>query len=638
MGSGFVNRAIIAAVLVLAAAASARAQPPATAGATSPASAAATPAAATASATRPYEIVKDDIDLEAAPDGRFWELVEVHYRPLTSQGVEALQKITLSYTQGYEQLKITAYTLKKDGRRIDIPANSILQGHGETTSPGFEDTRTMTVVFPNLEIGDEAVLIDSDVQQVPWFPNVFAVTQAWPPDVAVKEATFAFTSQGKDSAFHITTQGVSGDAPLSGGGKTRHVWHYQNGTPAQAEPEAVNEIAERPHIAITTLPDYSGVADIYSGVFKDRAEVTPDIQSLADRLTSGVRDRRAQAKVLYEWVAAHIRYVNIVLGAGGFIPHKAVDVMKNGYGDCKDHVMLLQALLAAKGIKSSPVLIRAAVNQFQLPAAPSPFLFDHLITYVPEFKLYLDSTARFAPFGVLPSSDAGKGVVIVSTGKTATTPPIAVGSSSITSTSNVTVNADGSADSETSVTATGAAAVELRGMMAAIPPDRDGDFFRTALGPGGDGKFLRNDPEALGDSYSMSARYHTGHIANIPGPGALPASLTYKPYSFTMLVGQTLPKTRQTDYACSSGTFRDDVTTTLPAGVTVASLPASRSFTTDGAVLQTSYESPAPNVVREHVLMKLDRAGPVCRASDYAKIRPALSDMVNDLMAQILYK
>jgi transglutaminase-like putative cysteine protease len=611
------KRAMLVAVLVLAAASSLRAQTP---------------------PTRPYEIVKDDIDMEAAPDGRFWELIEVHYRPLTSQGVEALQKITLSYTAGYESLKITAYTLKKDGRRIDIPAGSILQGHGETTSPGFEDTRTMTVVFPSLEIGDQAVLVNSDQQLVPWFPNIFAATQAWPPDVPVKEASFAFTSQGKDDSFHITTQGVTADPAISAGGKTRHVWHYQNDNPAQPEPEAVNEIASRPHVAITTLPDYSGVADIYAGVFKDRAEVTPEISSLANQLTTGVRDHRAQAKILYEWVAAHIRYVNIVLGAGGFIPHKAADVLKNGYGDCKDHVMLLQALLAAKDIKSSPVLIRAGVNQFQLPAAPSPFLFDHLITYVPEFRLYLDSTARFAPFGVLPSSDAGKTVVVVSTGKTAVTPPILANTSSITSTSNVTVNADGSADSETSVTATGAAAVELRGMMAAIPPDQDSNFFRTVLGPGGDGKFTRGDPEMLGDSYTMSARYHTGHIATFPGPGALPAALTYKPFSFTMLVGQTLPQTRATDYACSSGTFRDDVTTTLPASAAVANVPPSKTFTTDGAMLETSYETPAPNVVKEHVLMKLDRAGPVCRASDYARIRPELSNMVGDLMAQILYK
>ena len=76
-------------------------------------------------------------------------------------------------------------------------------------------------------------------------------------------------------------------------------------------------------------------------------------------MTAGERDRRAQARKLYEWVSVNIRYVNIVLGAGGFVPHKAADVLKNGYGDCKDHVMLLEALLAAKGIKSSPVLIEA---------------------------------------------------------------------------------------------------------------------------------------------------------------------------------------------------------------------------------------------------------------------------------------
>ena len=615
MGSGIIRHALFAAAGLLVAPVGAHAQTPS-----------------------PFEIVKDDIDLEAAPDGRYWGLAEVHYRPLTSQGVQGLQQITLSYTQGYETLQITAYTLKKDGRKIDIPQNSILQGHGETTSPGFEDTRTMTVVFPNLEVGDEAVLITQTQQVVPWFPDVFADTQSWPRDVPVKEASFAFTSQGNDSAFHITTQGVDADAPVTAGNKTRHVWHYHNDAPIQPEPEAVAEIADRPHVAITSLSGYSGVADIYAGLFKDRAEVTPEISKLADQITANARDHHTQARLLYEWVAAHIRYVNIVLGAGGFLPHQAGDVLKNGYGDCKDHVMLLQALLAAKGIKSSAVLIRAGANQYQLPPSPSPFLFDHLITYVPEFNLFLDSTARYAQFGVLPVSDAGKGVVIVDSRKAAVTPPIQIRNSSVQSVSSVTVNADGSADTQTSVTATGAAAVELRGMMAGLQPDQDTNFFRTVLGPGADGSFTRSDPEALGDSYAVSAKYHTGHLATFPGPGALPAALTYKPYSFTMLVGQTLPPSRSTDYVCASGSYTDDVTATLPATATLASLPPDKTYTIDGAVLETSYQQLAPNVVKEHVFMKLDRPGPVCRASDYAKIRPELSNMVSSLLTQILYK
>ena len=214
--------------------------------------------------------------------------------------------------------------------------------------------------------------------------------------MAVKEASIAFTSQGKDGAFHIHTHDVESDPLVSAGGKTRHVWHYHNEGALTLEPEAVTEIADLPHVAVTTLESWSDVGYIYADLFKDRAKATPDISKLASDLTEGVRDRRQQARILYEWVAGHIRYVDIVLGAGGFLPHEAADVLKNGYGDCKDHVMLLEALLSAKGIRSSSVLIRAGVeNVYKLPPAPSPFVFDHLITYIPEFSLFVDFTARY---------------------------------------------------------------------------------------------------------------------------------------------------------------------------------------------------------------------------------------------------
>ena len=596
------------------------------------------PAPAAPATSTPLEIVKESIDLEAAPDGRSWELDEVHYRPLTRQGVEALQQFTLSYTQGYQTLKVHAYTLKKDGRRIDIPPGDMLQGHGETSQPGFEDTRTITVIYPNLEIGDQAVMITQTEQSVPWFPDVFAFTQAFQRNLVVRDASLAFTSRGNDAAFHVTADGVEADPPLSAGGKTRHVWHYHNDTAQIPEPDVVADIRTLPHVAITTVPDYADVGRLYAGIFKDHTEVTPEIAKLAAQLTQGERDHRAQARKLYEWVSANIRYVNIVLGAGGFVPHKAADVLKNGYGDCKDHVMLLEALLAAKGIKSSPVLIRAGASTFKLPPAPSPFLFDHLITYIPEFQLFADSTARHAPFGVLPDSDAGKEVVVVATARTAVTPIVSAAGSTITATSTVKVNDDGSADTETRYSSTGAVAVMLRALMAEMQPDQDDNFFRTVLGPGAQGKFQRGQPDVLGESYEFSARYHTVHLANIPGPGALPAALSYKPFSFTMLVGLTLPQSRQADYVCASGTFREDVTATLPASASITTLPPSKSYAVEGTAMDVSYETPSPNIVRERVVLKLDRPSPVCRAADYAKIRPQLSQMVNALASQILYK
>jgi len=594
--------------------------------------------AASPSVSLAFEIVKQDVDLEVAPDGESWEVAETRLRPLTTQGVKALQQATLSYTSGYQQLSVHAYTLKKDGRKIDIPQTDILQGHGETTAPGFEDTRTMTVVFPNLEVGDQTVMVTGTVQIVPWFADVFAAIQSFSDKIVVRDGKFTLTTRGDASAYHIVASRMIADAPVTLGGKTRYVWRFHNDNPLKPEPGAVTEYADLPHVEVTNLSDYAQVAKLYAGLFHDKTDVTPEISALADKLTTGVRDRRTQAKLLYEWVAAHIEYVNIVLGAGGFQPHRAADVLKNGYGDCKDHVMLLQALLAAKGIKSSAVLIRAGADQFKLPSAASPFLFDHLISYIPELKLYLDSTARYASFDILPRSDAGKTVVIVETGKMAVTPPDSASKSSVHVDTAITLNADGSADGDTKVHSSGTDAMGARAMMASLPLDGDTDFFRALLGPGSDGKFERGKPEELNSDYDYSAHFHLGHAANIPGPGAISALAGYKPFSFTALIGSEMPLKRDFDFVCSSGIYEDSVTLTLPLGVTVTALPPSRIFTTDGAELRADYQQLKPDTVRTQVRLNLNRPGPVCRAADYVKVRPELSNMIDALLAQILYR
>jgi hypothetical protein len=224
----------------------------------------------------------------------------------------------------------------------------------------------------------------------------------------------------------------------------------------------------------------------------------------------------------------------------------------------------------------------------------------------------------------------------VSSGKVARTPAITAANSLLSAVSTVTINQEGGADIETKFTATGAMAVDMRGMMAAIPPDRDDEFFR-ALGPGSSGKFQRGQPDTLTDRYEFSARYHMGHLANMPGPGALPAVLHYKPFSFGDLAGQNLPSRRQDDYACASGTYIEDVTATLPGAAAITAMPPSKTLTAQGAVLELRYENPKPNIVKQVVTLKLDRE-PVCRAQDYAALRPGLSAMMSALFAQTLYK
>ncbi len=252
--------------------------------------------------------------------------------------------------------------------------------------------------------------------------------------------------------------------------------------------------------------------------------------------------------------------------------------------------------------------------------------------------MFLDSTSRYAPFGVLPVMDAGKSVLIVKTGKVMTTPAVTAASSSLGAETVVTIKEDGSAEGVTKIHATGAVSIDMRASMGMLPQDSDAQVFRSYLGPGSDGKFQRGNPEALDGAYSFSAEYSYGHVANMPGPGALPAGFSFKPFSFSQLIGLDLPQSRTADYVCASGSYSERVTVILPKTVKTVTLPSSRVFNAPGVELRVSFKQSAPGTIQSDTQLSLARSGPVCKASDYANLRPALQGMVNALQAQIIYQ
>ena len=95
--------------------------------------------------------------------------------------------------------------------------------------------------------------------------------------------------------------------------------------------------------------------------------MTDKVRAQADQITAGVTDRREQAHAgSTNGSGQRIRYVGVEVGTGTLLPHEAETVLTNGYGDCKDHVVLFSALLKAKGIKSEFVLINLG-NNYSLP-------------------------------------------------------------------------------------------------------------------------------------------------------------------------------------------------------------------------------------------------------------------------------
>jgi transglutaminase-like putative cysteine protease len=63
-----------------------------------------------------------------------------------------------------------------------------------------------------------------------------------------------------------------------------------------------------------------------------------------------------------------LRYVAVPLGVNSHRPHAAANVLKNGFGDCKDKANLLNALLRAQGIAADLVLVPRFAQAY--PEAP----------------------------------------------------------------------------------------------------------------------------------------------------------------------------------------------------------------------------------------------------------------------------
>jgi len=263
-----------------------------------------------------------------------------------------------------------------------------------------------------------------------------------------------------------------------------------------------------------------------------KAAVTPRIQALADEITAGISDRRDQAHRIYDWVSKHIRYVAVFLGNGGYEPHEAIKILENGYGDCKDHVVLLEALLKAKGIASLPVLIDSG-NRYRAPETATPAAFNHVISFLPEFDLYVDSTAGVAPFGILPVTEYGKRVALATEpGGSLTMLPLVVAEDDEEKLQTTAqLMADGTVSGKSTTGASGPFGIKLRGLAASVEvggPERWAQSYFKSLGWRGKASFQFDPPrDRLAPDYAFSALARSAD--RCPGPSPSRAASPHKP-------------------------------------------------------------------------------------------------------------
>lgn len=308
------------------------------------------------------------------------------------QAASAAAQQSIEFSSYYTDVHIAeAATIKADGRLLPVPANSIVfrDKPASLLETSYSlDAKVAEVGFPDLAPGDRIR-----------YTVVYRALRAMVPG---GNGYFAFSV---DPVERYSSVKVSLDAPvgqkvhtaetgfnhkvLNADGRVLHEWTLTRPLAYRAaEANAVAPEDGAAFMAFSTYPDWHAVGYGFSSRAEPMAAVTPEIASLAAQITQGKTGVREQAQAIYAWVTSNIRYVSIVLGAGGLVPRSAASIVANRYGDCKDHVTLMRALLTARGIASEYALINVGRSIYKTFSIPM-LLFDHVIVYIPELNLYV---------------------------------------------------------------------------------------------------------------------------------------------------------------------------------------------------------------------------------------------------------
>jgi len=361
---------------------------------------------------------------------------ELHYvvKILNERGKEEFSESHLDYDSTYEKVELEyARTIKPDGMVVEVGSRHIRDVSKYLNFPLYSNVRVFIISFP--EITEGAVidyklkvyrnqLIDKKhfvlnypVQaQEPICAADFSVDLPKTTPLNIKILNEKYNDFKAELNPKIQTSGE----------RLRYYWQFKDIPQIIPESSMPPSSQINPSILISTFSSWDEVYRWWWALAKDKINPDAGIKDKVRELISEGFSEEDKIRAIYNFCAQKIRYVAVEYGQAGYEPHKAEDIFKNKYGDCKDQAILLVSMLRQAGLSAWPVLIPTKEYYNLNPDFPS-VMFDHCIVSASlgGSLIFLDPTTETCSFGDLPVSDqARKVLVLKETGYSIETTPL----------------------------------------------------------------------------------------------------------------------------------------------------------------------------------------------------------------------
>ena len=570
---------------------------------------------------------------------------EVQVKVLTERAVNALKSRRLSFSTSVEKLDIVeAFTLKADGTKIDVPEGNYqvkINKGNEAGDPIFSDRTSITVIFPELEVNDSVVMKTRLTQTEPMFPGHFSTSQSFWTQSAYDDVRIILNLP-ESLRFKHQVREMAEKQKIKKGRKIIQLT-YQNKKPIKDDRIDFSVWDEEtvPGFAISTFDSYEAIAEAYGARALPKAKPDDRVKKLVEKVIGDETDKLKQARMLYDWVATNISYAGNCIGVGAVVPRDTGFILDNKMGDCKDHATLLEAMLTVVGIDSTQALINSGAV-YELSQIPLVTSVNHVLTYIPQFDQFVDSTSSTMPFDMLPFSVSDKPVLLVKNHKDGLkTPPLKIGSNRQQLATVMKIQSDGSVTGSIDIKLTGRPAVAARDSWRHASEDQIGEWIKNTFssqGKIGSGTMQKDDPVPLMSEFKYSFEFNRPEYIPATGAGGFyifPVVNTPAPiYTYV-----NYPKEEIDGYrvSCGNGYSREEYIYEFPENMKILAQPESFEVEENHLHYKASYalEGNQLKVVRE-----IDDATPgnVCSAELMNAQRKTLMKITENLKSQVVFQ
>jgi hypothetical protein len=441
--------------------------------------------------------------------------------------------------------------------------------------------------------------------------------------------------------LHADARGYTAETPVTANGRTRYAFDYQHGSYSPLEAGAVAYVNWGDRLMVSTVPDFATFGERYHVAAADPSATDPAIAALAQSLTANVTDPREKARRIYDWMRFNIRYVALFLGETAAVPHRAIDILRNRYGDCKDHVALFSALLAAVGIRAEVAMLNLG-PVYTLPSVPGygVHAINHVIAWLPDFGLFADTSSGGYAFGYLPPGAMDRPALLVDEGTLTRTP--ATAKRERTARLSLIVKPSGDADYSYYVEDEGQGAEPERNSFRRATHAGAQQLAAQRLrliGLAGSAQVSTSPTDATEGAFSVTTQGTLDHVVWRDGTTAIPALSSFAGGIATQIDSWLAQPHRTQPWACIGGEFDESALVTLPAFARVTDVPQDTSVSA-GALTYTSHYvfDARSRTLQIERRLAANFGHQMCSADEFAQMRDALVRIERDTHAQIVVR